>query len=67
MSWRLTGLACRPAKSRSFRQIRGDAFGAHVFGFRVFWVNRLQQPDEYGLRSQVTELPGLQTLPDLLA
>jgi len=36
-----------------------DAFGALVFGFRVFWVNRLGQPDEYGLRGRVTELADL--------
>ena len=35
------------------------AFGALVFGFRVFWVNRLGQPDEYGLRGRVTELADL--------
>jgi 2-haloacid dehalogenase len=36
-----------------------DAFGALAFGFRVFWVNRLGQPDEYGLRGRVTELADL--------
>jgi 2-haloacid dehalogenase len=36
-----------------------DAFGALSFGFRVFWVNRLRQPDEYGLRGRVTELTDL--------
>lgn len=44
-----------------------DAFGAHHFGFRVFWVNRLQQPEEYELGSLVTILPGLSALPDALA
>ena len=44
-----------------------DAFGAHHFGFRVFWVNRLQQPEEYELGSLVTILPGLAALPDALA
>ena len=28
-------------------------------GFRVFWVNRNCQPDEYGLRGRVTELVDL--------
>jgi 2-haloacid dehalogenase len=42
-----------------------DAFGAHVFGFRVFWVNRSRQSDEYGLRGAVTELADLATVPDL--
>jgi 2-haloacid dehalogenase len=36
-----------------------DAFGAHSFGFRVFWVNRTGQPDEYGLRGKAVELTGL--------
>lgn len=36
-----------------------DAFGALCFGFRVFWVNRGGQPDEYGLRGRVTELQSL--------
>ena len=44
-----------------------DAFGALAFGFRVFWVNRAGQPDEYGLRGRVTELPDLSGLPDALA
>ena len=44
-----------------------DAFGAHRFGFRVFWVNRLHQPEEYDLAGKVTVLTGLETLPRLLA
>jgi 2-haloacid dehalogenase len=44
-----------------------DAFGALSFGFRVFWVNRLGHPDEYGLRGRVTELADLASLPDALA
>jgi 2-haloacid dehalogenase len=36
-----------------------DAFGARSFGFRVFWVNRTGQPDEYGLRGTVMELGDL--------
>jgi 2-haloacid dehalogenase len=36
-----------------------DAFGALAFGFRVSWVNRFRQPDEYGLRGRVTELTDL--------
>jgi 2-haloacid dehalogenase len=43
-----------------------DAFGAHAFGFRVFWVNRMGQPDEYGLGGTVTELRDLAALPALL-
>jgi 2-haloacid dehalogenase len=44
-----------------------DAFGASAFGFRVFWVNRTGQPDEYGLRGTVTELADLAALPDAIA
>ena len=43
-----------------------DAFGAHRFGFRVFWVNRQGLPEEYGLGSLATVLKELQPLPDLL-
>lgn len=43
-----------------------DAFGAHAFGFTVFWVNRKRQPDEYGLRGTVTELPDLASVPALI-
>ncbi len=32
-----------------------DAYGARVFGFRVFWINRAGLPDEYGLRGSVQE------------
>jgi 2-haloacid dehalogenase len=39
-----------------------DAFGARAFGFRVYWVNRSGQPDEYGLRGQVVELADLASL-----
>lgn len=39
-----------------------DAFAAHANGFRVVWVNRSGQPDEYGLRAHATELGDLTTL-----
>ena len=44
-----------------------DAFGAHRFGFRVFWVNRTGQPEEYGLHAKATMLPGLEPLLQALA
>jgi len=44
-----------------------DAFGAHAFGFKVFWINRIGAPAEYGLHGHVTELSDLSTLPDALA
>ena len=43
-----------------------DAFGARVFGFQVFWINRSVQPDEYGLRGTVPELPDLSSIPALV-
>lgn len=43
-----------------------DAYGASVFGFRVFWVNRRKQPVEYGLDVRATVIPALASLPDLL-
>jgi 2-haloacid dehalogenase len=39
-----------------------DAFGALCAGFTVVWVNRAGQPDEYGLRGKVAELPDLVAL-----
>jgi 2-haloacid dehalogenase len=41
-----------------------DAFGALEFGFRVVWVNRAGQPDEYGLRERVKEVADLAGLLD---
>lgn len=43
-----------------------DAFGAHAFGFRVFWLNRTGVPHEYDLGVQVTEIADLSALPGLL-
>jgi 2-haloacid dehalogenase len=43
-----------------------DAFGAHAFGFRVFWVNRAAVPHEYDLGLHVTEISDLAELPRLL-
>jgi 2-haloacid dehalogenase len=44
-----------------------DAFGAHAFGFQVFWINRTGQPDEYDLRRVATELSDLAALPGALS
>lgn len=44
-----------------------DAQAASSFGARVFWCNRTQQPDEYGLASKATVISGLADLPSLLA
>lgn len=43
-----------------------DAFGAHAFGFQVFWINRTGQPDEYDPRQVATALTGLAALPRAL-
>jgi 2-haloacid dehalogenase len=43
-----------------------DAFGAHAFGFQVFWINRTGQPHEYDLHQNAAELTGLAALPDAL-
>lgn len=44
-----------------------DAFAAGAAGFRVVWVNRMGQPDEYGLRRHATELADLSTLSEALS
>lgn len=44
-----------------------DAFGARNHGYRVVWINRAGQPDEYGLRGTVVELSDLAGLPGVLA
>jgi 2-haloacid dehalogenase len=44
-----------------------DAFGALEYGFRVVWVNRAGQPDEYGLRGRVAEFSDLAPLSGCLA
>ncbi len=57
-----------PARDMAFLSSNAwDAFGAHQFGFRVFWVNRTHQSEEYGLAGLVTVIDGLASLPDLLA
>jgi 2-haloacid dehalogenase len=43
-----------------------DAFGAHAFGFQVFWINRMGRPPEYDLWEGATELPDLAALLDAL-
>ncbi len=57
---------CRAGEMAFLSSNPWDAFGAHRFGFRVFWVNRSGQPDEYGLNGLVTVLKGLDGLPALL-
>ena len=58
----------RPASDMAFVSSNAwDAFGALSAGFAVYWVNRAGQPDEYGLRGRVAELPDLSSLPERLA
>lgn len=44
-----------------------DAFGARAFGYRVYWLQREGEPDDYGLASSSTVISDLTALPDLLA
>jgi 2-haloacid dehalogenase len=41
-----------------------DAAGAAAYGFRVAWINRGGQPDEYGFARPAITLPSLAKLPD---
>lgn len=42
-----------------------DVAGARAFGFKTVWINRLRQPDEYGLRGAAPELLSLSELPEI--
>jgi len=44
-----------------------DAQAAAAFGCQVFWCNRSDQPDEYGLQGSATTMAGLADLSCLLA
>jgi 2-haloacid dehalogenase len=44
-----------------------DAYGASVFGFRVFRVNRSGAPDEYGLAQRADMVSDLALLPEKLS
>ena len=56
-----------PAAIGFFSSNPWDAFGALACGFRVFWVNRAGQPDEYGLRGRVAELADLSAVHSAIA
>ena len=43
-----------------------DAQAAGAAGFRVFWCNRTNQPEEYGLATSATVISNLTDLPTLL-
>lgn len=50
----------QPCDVAFFSSNSWDAIGAHTFGFRSFWVNRSEQPEEYGLRDRATILASLE-------
>jgi 2-haloacid dehalogenase len=43
-----------------------DVAGAHAFGFRAFWVNRLNRPEEYELDKKVKRLTSLSDVIELV-
>ena len=57
---------CRPDEVAFVSANAWDAHGARRFGCRVFWVNRLGAPAEYGLAEAATVLGDLAPLPALL-
>jgi 2-haloacid dehalogenase len=48
-----------PGEACFFSSNAWDVAGAHTFGFRAFWVNRSNQPEEYGLHISVQRLSSL--------
>jgi 2-haloacid dehalogenase len=48
-----------PNEACFFSSNAWDVAGAHAFGFRAFWVNRSNKPEEYGLHKKVKTLASL--------
>ena len=48
-----------PTEACFFSSNAWDVAGAHAFGFRAFWVNRSNKPEEYGLHKKVKRLTSL--------
>jgi 2-haloacid dehalogenase len=48
-----------PCEACFFSSNAWDVAGAHTFGFRAFWVNRSNQPEEYGLHKSAQSLSSL--------
>jgi 2-haloacid dehalogenase len=48
-----------PGEACFFSSNAWDVAGAHTFGFHAFWVNRSNQPEEYGLHKSVQRLSSL--------
>ncbi len=44
-----------------------DAFGARSFGYRVYWLQRPGEPDDYDVAASSTVITDLASLPDRLA
>lgn len=44
-----------------------DAFGARSFGYRVYWLQRPGEPDDYDVAASSTVIADLDSLPDRLA
>lgn len=44
-----------------------DAFGARSFGYRVYWLQRPGEPDDYGVAASSSVIADLASLPDRLA
>jgi 2-haloacid dehalogenase len=57
---------CAPGQIAFLSSNPWDAYGARHFGCRVFRVNRVGGPDEYGLRATAEEIADLAALPDRL-
>jgi 2-haloacid dehalogenase len=56
-----------PPEACFFSSNAWDVAGAHTFGFRAFWVNRSNKPEEYGLHSKVKTLTSLSDAVELVA
>src|SRR6516225_6582490 len=55
-----------PTEACFFSSNAWDVAGAHAFGFRAFWVNRSNKPEEYGLHKKVKRLASLSDAPELV-
>jgi 2-haloacid dehalogenase len=56
-----------PNEACFFSSNAWDVAGAHAFGFRAFWVNRSNRPEEYGLHKKVKTLTSLSDAIELVA
>jgi 2-haloacid dehalogenase len=56
-----------PNEACFFSSNAWDVAGAHAFGFRAFWVNRSNRPEEYGLHEKVKTLTSLSDAIEVVA